>query len=910
MKNFIVTISLLLLLICNFLFASEFKIPIVDNENSWAFIPMNKATGNLNIDDNTMKVFFDFSKGDYSSHVAFHRNIEKTDSTPKAIGFKIYKTTYHRLGIRVSDDTGETFQKMVDVPSNNQWINIEVKYNSFGGFWGGDENGIFNGSATGIGFALEKGGTSENIGEVFIKDIYIVYEDNSKVDPFIEYELDDFQSDKFRSVIFGYGQSDFSAKNVNISLPTKDSYAGIGGDIEIFGEPKVLKLKIKTPTEGLRLNVKLGSHFVEFYRNFFNLPKGEQIVEIPVSKGMEHWEYNNPQFTGALPGTLRVLELRFLSETPFYGNVELDNLYCETMLTADRLITLAPKAEIKENQAIFKIEALNLLPEDVNTNLILTISDFEGNILTTIKQPVFIKSKGGTINKTFSYPLGNKSFLEGKVSIDYNGISYGNQTICVVKDIESKINVGKNSDSIFGMGAYFYRYGNPTNDYEDMRKIAGLAEKIGIKWSREEFSWANIEKSSGNFDWDFYDKLVSIAEEHNISVYGLLCYWNTWVPADTEEGRQAYYNFVRKTVTRYKDRIKHWEIWNEPNIFFFPGPKENYVKMLIESYKIIKEIDPSAQVLGCSTSGIDTSFINFCIDNGAIFDILTIHPYRGALDDEGFRKELKDITEVTKKIDGEIKPVWITEMGWSTQLYTGTTEREQASLIARAYIDTTTVPSVQNISWYDFRNDGDNKYYNEHNFGTLKHNYSPKPSYVAVAKVIENLENAKFIREIDFGTNIVCFEYLKNNQKLTVLWSKKSGLFKADFKENIPEIINLIGEKISFIQTEKESILFDLKENTPVFVFGTFAFLNEIEFKFPDSFNGGSIVDLSDIFKNDKLKIKIGKLPVSWKLSGNKITIPRVNTIYSETIPVSFESKGKKITVNYLVKILPDLLRF
>lgn len=65
-----------------------------------------------------------------------------------------------------------------------------------------------------------------------------------------------------------------------------------------------------------------------------------------------------------------------------------------------------------------------------------------------------------------------------------------------------------------------------------------------------------------------------------------------------------YLDYVRAVATRYRGKIHHYQIWNEPNIY--PEWGEQAVnpaadsEMLCASYHVIKEIDPTAVVLAAA----------------------------------------------------------------------------------------------------------------------------------------------------------------------------------------------------------------------------------------------------------------------------------------------------------------------
>ena len=355
-----------------------------------------------------------------------------------------------------------------------------------------------------------------------------------------------------------------------------------------------------------------------------------------------------------------------------------------------------------------------------------------------------------------------------------------------------------------------------------MTKAAEIAMAAGVKWSREEMQWAIIEPERGKFDWSRYDAVVETANSHGISVYGLIDYWNEWTKPYTPEGIADYVNYCKALVGRYKGRINHWEIWNEPNIFFWPGPKEVYPQLLKAAYKAIKEVDPDAQVLGCSTAGIDSSFIKMVMDAGAPFDILTIHPYRYALDDEQFIKELQDVHKLTEQIDGKPRPVWITEMGWPTDIPNGVTERHQASLIARTYLCTAASQAAENVSWYDFRDDGGSPFYNEHRFGVVRsYDFAPKPAYRALASVCRTLSGQKLAGKIDLGAGIMAYKFAGGGHETVAIWARgRTAVLRLKVDGTDLTMRDLMYQDTKLTPSEK-SLLLVANEDIPVFITGS-----------------------------------------------------------------------------------------
>ena len=156
-------------------------------------------------------------------------------------------------------------------------------------------------------------------------------------------------------------------------------------------------------------------------------------------------------------------------------------------------------------------------------------------------------------------------------------------------------------ESPFGMGVYLNRYGGDAGGLALMERAAQMARDAGVKWSREDFSWGRIERQRGQFDWTYYDNLVACARRNGISVYAIVGYWTGWTKPYTKEGIEDYVQFLKVMVRRYQKEIKQWEIWNEPNIFFWQGPKDMYAELLTRAERLSLKF----YLLSCRAAGFE-----------------------------------------------------------------------------------------------------------------------------------------------------------------------------------------------------------------------------------------------------------------------------------------------------------------
>ena len=120
--------------------------------------------------------------------------------------------------------------------------------------------------------------------------------------------------------------------------------------------------------------------------------------------------------------------------------------------------------------------------------------------------------------------------------------------------------------------------------------------------------------------------------------------------------------FWTRTVNHFKDRVKHWEVLNEPTYLTI----EEYVRYLKTAYLGIKAADREAVVVGgpdalsCTTLG----WLNELWSLGAreYLDVLTLHSYEGNLDPEVFEGSLMDMNAFMDDNGGRA-PIRMTE-GW------------------------------------------------------------------------------------------------------------------------------------------------------------------------------------------------------------------------------------------------------
>ena len=223
--------------------------------------------------------------------------------------------------------------------------------------------------------------------------------------------------------------------------------------------------------------------------------------------------------------------------------------------------------------------------------------------------------------------------------------------------------------SPYGICAHVSRHG----DHELAAQEFQLMRQAGISWARTDFDWTTVQpRQDGPWDYSMIDRTVQLAEEGGITILPILGYDVAWArPAYTH--LDAWRQYVRNIVSRYKGRLHYWEVWNEPDLeqFWKDTPDAaHYTLLLKAAYEEIKAVDPSAQVLLGGVSGIPMDYLKGIYDagGGAFFDIMNVHPYRYPLTPEAspLKDDLYKLRQLMAHYGDAAKPVWITEIGWPT----------------------------------------------------------------------------------------------------------------------------------------------------------------------------------------------------------------------------------------------------
>lgn len=387
--------------------------------------------------------------------------------------------------------------------------------------------------------------------------------------------------------------------------------------------------------------------------------------------------------------------------------------------------------------------------------------------------------------------------------------------------------------SLFGMNTYFT--GRERISHDGDAGVASLITKgrqIGVAWAREELSWGNLERDGkGRWQWDAVDRPLTKAAQAGYGIVGMLLTTPAWARvSDCSQRSQRYAaagvraenywcppassqdfaDYVRAVVERYDGDGKHdapgsprvaaWQIWNEPNAWeTWPGTPAEFATIWQAGYAAAKAADPTALVVSPGLYVFDGQWYDSVGHSDGLryldqvlmgrpglwssFDVLAIHPYMPdvAPDQPGLYGTISFwgrlntarawLDAHTQRYGGQPRPLWISEIGWSTctanqsdcyagaaasshrasvtlDALVGKSEQQQADYLVRTYA-LAMATGVQHLSWFQLEDKFDGSLHNFWEeaaiFATAAEGYRAKPAAQAYATLTGLLSGARFL---------------------------------------------------------------------------------------------------------------------------------------------------------------------
>ena len=151
-----------------------------------------------------------------------------------------------------------------------------------------------------------------------------------------------------------------------------------------------------------------------------------------------------------------------------------------------------------------------------------------------------------------------------------------------------------------------------------IQRTLRMVRQMGAPWVVEYFPWPYIEPSQGQYNWGHTDRVIAHAQSQGLTVIARLGWTPDWAqPDERDAGSPAevettltyldtsafddFGRFVAAFADRYRGRVDHVIIWNEPNLSFEwgyrPVDPAAYTELLRTVYPLAKAANPDLVVL-------------------------------------------------------------------------------------------------------------------------------------------------------------------------------------------------------------------------------------------------------------------------------------------------------------------------
>ncbi len=224
--------------------------------------------------------------------------------------------------------------------------------------------------------------------------------------------------------------------------------------------------------------------------------------------------------------------------------------------------------------------------------------------------------------------------------------------------------------------------------WDDTEELYRAAGELGVKHARVMTGWFRCEREKGIYDFEWLEKIVNKLLAQGIRPWFCVCYGNKLYcdsPADdaagypplfSEEARTAWTRYATELATRFRGRVTHFEVWNEPNCsgFWKKGPDYGeYVDLVRITSTAIRACNPEAKIIG-GASGMSISWwighhdIYEYIKRGIcpLIDAFTFHRYH-ILPELNRPEDLRMLRAMFDENGGKHVELWQGESGCTSK---------------------------------------------------------------------------------------------------------------------------------------------------------------------------------------------------------------------------------------------------
>lgn len=279
-----------------------------------------------------------------------------------------------------------------------------------------------------------------------------------------------------------------------------------------------------------------------------------------------------------------------------------------------------------------------------------------------------------------------------------------------------------------------------------------LLPKLGAKSLRLVDKWPMVEPQEGSFTFARDIRRITLAAGHGVAITGLLHQTARWaLPPGVTNVKTfpatrlpAWRTYVATTIRQLGDRVKYWEVWNEPNTRTFNTgghSARDYANLVRAACVAARRVRKDVR-LAVTAANYDVRFLSLAIGDlvrtghSSCVDFVAVHPYEltaGMAQPDGeiyYLQIVNNLRAMLRKVapDRAHVPIWFTELGAKVEgKGPGSTVSQAAAadLLVKAYV-LGLAQGVAHLQWFELQDAGGSK-----GLGLLDEHLQPRTAYRA-----------------------------------------------------------------------------------------------------------------------------------------------------------------------------------
>lgn len=281
------------------------------------------------------------------------------------------------------------------------------------------------------------------------------------------------------------------------------------------------------------------------------------------------------------------------------------------------------------------------------------------------------------------------------------------------------------------------------SDQQDWPLYAQLAQVAGVRWVRDRIHWREMQSKDGSFFKDTkYDSSATIQSAQGLQLLQVFHTRPPWALAPDGNADHPrtdlakLYQFCRGMAQRFQGKVQAWEPWNEGNAGNFGGfSLDELCAIQKAAYLGFKAGDPDLTVCWNPLGGVNIESQTRSIlrnETWPYYDVYSIHSYDWPESYEDLWVHARDAASG--------KPIWVTESDRGMTAapdsdvgdFTPKNDQRKAELVAQSYVRSLYAGASRHFHFIlGPYMEGEQRT----QFGLLRKDLTPRPSFVAVANL-------------------------------------------------------------------------------------------------------------------------------------------------------------------------------